>query len=67
MQDASAVEVFEAGDDLSEVIADFWFRECVSRFPNVGQRLQRQSGASCQVTHTQTHTHERKRSMLQTE
>lgn len=54
MQDASAVEVLEAGDDLSEVISDFWFCERVPRFPNVGQGLQRQEPVSCRVTHTHT-------------
>lgn len=39
MQDAAAVEVLEAGDDLSEVISDFWFCQRVPRFPDVGQGL----------------------------
>lgn len=56
MQDASAVEVLEAGDDLPEVISDFWFRERVPRFPDVGQGLQRQYRVSCRLTQTRTHT-----------
>lgn len=41
MQDAAAVEVLEARDDLSEVISDFWFGQSVPRFPDVCQGLQR--------------------------
>lgn len=42
MQDSSAVEVLEAGYDLSEVISDFWFGERASCLPNVCQGLQRE-------------------------
>lgn len=57
MQDASTVEVLEARDDLSEVISDFWFRERVPRFPNVGQGLQRVQRVSCRVTNTRARKH----------
>lgn len=40
VQDPSAVDVLEAGYDVSEVISHFWLRERVSRLPNVCQRLQ---------------------------
>lgn len=43
VQDPSAVDVLEAGYDLSEVIPHFWLRERVSRLPNVRQGLQGQS------------------------
>lgn len=42
VQDTSAVEVFEAGYDLSEVISHFWLCECMSGLPDVCQGLQGQ-------------------------
>lgn len=52
MQDASAVEVLEARDDLFEVITHFRLRQRVSRLPNVCQRLQRQSNEYVSVNPT---------------
>lgn len=39
MEDAFVVEVFERRYDLSEVVTYFWIGQCMSRFPNVCQRL----------------------------
>lgn len=42
MQDVSAVEVLEAGYDLSQVIAHLRLRQSVSLLPDVRQGLERQ-------------------------
>jgi len=62
VQDPSAVDVLEAGYDLSQVISHFWLRECVSRLPNVRQGLRGQSNepltpASISGTEQHCHTH----------
>lgn len=42
VQDALEVKVFQAGDDLFEVIAHFRLQQGMAGLPDVGQRLQRE-------------------------
>lgn len=39
VQDASLVQIFESGKDLSQVVAYFWLQQGVPGLPDVGQGL----------------------------